>query len=188
LDRNRQNALYHEATAEFGNAIRRLARAYEADREKQRDLLQEIHLELWQSLGDFDGRCSLRTWVYRIAHNVAADHIVRSRRISARLVDLSDLEELTSCRNWRVDVDQRLSVAVLLDLIYRLKPLDRQVMLLYLEGETAASIGETTGLSARNVATKIHRIKKLLRQGQAEGVSHDTKSFRSTPRRLENPE
>ncbi|MFZ0806863.1 MAG: sigma factor, partial [Candidatus Sulfotelmatobacter sp.] len=71
MDKNRQNGLYREATAGFGGAICRLARAYEADREKQRDLLQEIHLELWQSLEDFDGRCSLRTWVYRIAHNVA---------------------------------------------------------------------------------------------------------------------
>lgn len=167
--------MYHEATAEFGGAIYRLARAYEADREKQRDMLQEIHLELWQSLADFDGRCSLRTWVYRIAHNVAADHIIRSRRISARLVDLDDLEELAGCGNWRMDADHRLSVAALLDLIYRLKPLDRQIILLYLEGETAASIGETTGLTATNVATKVHRIKRLLRQGQTEGVSNDTK-------------
>ncbi len=175
LDKNRQNGLYREATAGFGGAICRLARAYEADREKQRDLLQEIHLELWQSLEDFDGRCSLRTWVYRIAHNVAADHIVRSRRISARLVGLDDLEGVTDCGNWRMNTDQRLSVAVLLDLIYQLKPLDRQVILLYLEGETAASIGETTGLTASNVATKIHRIKRLLRQGQTEGVGHETK-------------
>jgi len=35
-------------------------------------------------------------------------------------------------------------------------------MLLYLEGVDAASIGEVTGLSAGNVATKIHRIKAVL--------------------------
>jgi RNA polymerase sigma-70 factor (ECF subfamily) len=175
LDRTRQNDLYHEAITEFGGALQRLARAYEADQEKQRDLLQEIHLELWLSLENFDQRCSLRTWVYRVAHNVAADHIVRSRRISARLVDLEAVEDLSACGNWRIDADQRLSVTVLLELIYRLKPLDRQVVLLYLEGETAASIGETTGLTARNVATKMHRIKKLLRQWQTEGVSNDSK-------------
>jgi RNA polymerase sigma-70 factor, ECF subfamily len=47
-------------------------------------------------------------------------------------------------------------------LVHRLKPLDRQLMLLYLEGVDAASIGEVTGLSAGNVATKIHRIKAVL--------------------------
>jgi RNA polymerase sigma-70 factor, ECF subfamily len=167
--------MYSQAVAESGGALQRLARAYEADPEKQRDLLQEIHLELWLSLKSFDQRCSLRTWVYRVAHNVAADHIVRSRRISARLVDLEAVEHLPGYQNWRLDADQQLSVTALLELIYRLKPLDRQVVLLYLEGETAASIGETTGLGARNVATKLHRIKKLLRHWQAEGVSHDTK-------------
>ena len=178
MDGNRQDELYHQATAEFSRALSRLARAYEADCEKQRDLLQEIHLELWQSLKNFDGRCSLRTWVYRIAHNVAADHIVRSRRVSSRLVDLDDLEALSDCEDWRRHADQRLSIALLLDLIHRLKPLDRQVILLYLEGETAASIGETTGLSARHVATKIHRIKRLLRQQQSEGGSRDIEQLR----------
>jgi len=43
-----------------------------------------------------------------------------------------------------------------------LKPLDRQIMLLYLEGERADQIADITGLSASNVSTKIHRIKRLL--------------------------
>jgi len=85
------------------------------------------------------------------------------------------LEGLTNSASWATEADQRLSVTVLFDLIYRLKPLDRQVILLYLEGETAAGITETTGLTARNVATQIHRIKKLLRQWQTQGVSNDTK-------------
>lgn len=77
--------------------------------------------------------------------------------------------------NWGMDDDRRLSAAMLLDLIYRLKPLDRQVILLYLEGEAAADIAQTTGLSAGNVATKIHRIKKLLKQQYAGGVTNATK-------------
>jgi DNA-directed RNA polymerase specialized sigma24 family protein len=35
--------------------------------------LQEIRIALWRSFANFDGRCSLRTWVYRVAHNTAAD-------------------------------------------------------------------------------------------------------------------
>ncbi len=164
MDVSRQNALYGEASQAFGAVINRLARAYEVDRDKQKDLLQEIHLELWRSLGNFDGRCSLRTWVYRIAHNVGASHIVRSRRVSARLVDLEALESRQLRENWGAEADRRLSAAMLFDLIYRLRPLDRQLILLYLEGEAAADIAEATGLTAANVATKIHRIKRLLQQ------------------------
>jgi RNA polymerase sigma-70 factor (ECF subfamily) len=128
-----------------------------------------MHLELWMSLKSFDGRCSLLTWVYRIAHNVGASHVVRSRRLASRLVDLETLETATSQSESDAQVDRRFSVAILLDMIHRLKPLDRQIILLYLEGEAAEPIAEITGLSAANVATKIHRIKRVLKQRYVKG-------------------
>jgi RNA polymerase sigma-70 factor (ECF subfamily) len=164
--------LYEEAIASHGAALRRLVRGYEADPDRRRDLLQEIHIELWLSFSLFDGRCSLRTWVYRVAHNVAASHIVRSRRASARLADLDALEAEPGFVDGEAQANQRHSVARLLQLIHRLKPLDRQTILLYLEGEQAASIAEITGLSPRNIATKIHRIKKVLNRQFHEGENH----------------
>ena len=170
-DRDRQNTLYAEASSLCGVAIRRLARGYEADPDKQRDLIQEIHVELWVSLRLFDGRCSLQTWVHRIAHNVGASHVVRSRRLASRLVDLESLEgEIPA--GAEAQVERRYSSAFLLDLIRRLKPLDRQIMMLYLEGETAASIAEVTGLSGANIATKIHRIKNVLKKQYRKGETH----------------
>jgi len=163
---------YEEARALCGPALRRLAKGYEADPELRRDLLQEIHIEIWRSLRVFDGRCSLQTWVYRVAHNVAASHIVRRRKASARLVDLDALETDPGSIDGEARANQRYSVSRLLDRIYRLKPPDRQIILLYLEGEPAASIAEITGLSAPNVATKIHRIKKLLNRQSGEGAVH----------------
>jgi len=77
--------------------------------------------------------------------------------------------------NWQLEADRRLSAGTLFDLIYRLKPLDRQVILMHLEGEAAASIAEITGLSASNVATKVHRIKKLLKQQHFQGASNAVK-------------
>lgn len=151
--------------------ILRLARGYEADLERRRDLLQDIHLDLWRSLELFDGRCALRTWVYRIAHNVAASHIVRQRRFAARLVDLDDLDAEPVAVEEAAQAD-RDAAQNLLGLIHRLRPVDRQIILLYLEGETAAEIAEVTGLSPSNIATKIHRIKKLLHQ-HIEGKSHE---------------
>ncbi len=150
-------------------AIQRLARGYEADPDKQKDLLQEIHMELWRSLGSFDGRCSLRTWVYRVAHNVGASHVVRSRRLSSRLTDLENLEtEMPAVED--AQSDRQFLSARIFDLIRRLKPLDRQIIMLYLEGEEAGAIAEVTGISSANVA--IHRIKKLLKQKYTEGAAY----------------
>lgn len=164
------NDLYEEARALCGPALQRLARGYEADPDRRRDLLQDIHIQLWRSLRLFDGRCSLQTWVYRVAHNVAASHLVRSRRTSARLIDLDALEAEPGFVDGEAQANRKYSVSKLLDVIYRLKPLDRQIMLLYLEGEPAASIAEITGLSAGNVATKIHRIKALLNRQSGAGA------------------
>jgi RNA polymerase sigma-70 factor (ECF subfamily) len=75
-----QDERYLEAAAGYGAALHRLAGAYEADPDKQRDLLQIVHLALWRSLASFDCRCSLRTWVYRVAHNAAASCAIGQRR------------------------------------------------------------------------------------------------------------
>ena len=165
---NSHERLYEEAAATFGAALGRLARAYEADPEKRRDLLQEIHLALWRSLEGFDGRCSLRTWVYRVAHNTATSHTLRRRRANATFVSLEELDQVPGPQYDR-GAERSHSLARLLELIQRLKPLDRQVIVSYLEGMDAASIGEITGISAGNVATKIHRIKNTLAQRFQEG-------------------
>jgi RNA polymerase sigma-70 factor, ECF subfamily len=168
-----QDDLYQEAAATYGAALDRLARAYEADPDKRRDLGQEIHLALWRSFVGWNGRCSLRTWVYRVAHNAATSHVIRQRRAKARtLVSLEELEQLPDPGVDGSAADTRQALERLLGLIQSLKPLDRQVILSYLEGMDAASIGEIVGLSSGNVATKIHRIKNILARQFQEGGHH----------------
>ena len=84
--------LYEEATASYGTALDRLARAYEADPDKRRDLLQEMHLALWQSFEHFEGRCSLRTWVYRVAHNTATSVVIRRKTRAPTFVGLDEVD------------------------------------------------------------------------------------------------
>ena len=157
------DALYHDAARLHGAALGRLVRAYEADADLRRDLLQEIHIALWRSFSTFDGRCSFRTWIYRVAHNVAASHVLRQRRTrSQALVGLEELENMPGGNNTLQVADRSHTFDRLLSMIQCLKPLDRHVILSYLEGHDAAAISEITGLSPGNVAVKIHRIKNLL--------------------------
>src|SRR5690348_4810047 len=164
-----RDELYQEVAQTYGAALERLARAYEADAELRRDLLQEVHVALWRSFDVFDGRCSLRTWIYRVTHNVGASHVLRQRRTRGHeLVGLEELENMPDSRTEEA-ANRNHALDRLLSLIQRLQPLDRNVILSYLEGLDAASIGELTGLSPGNVATKIHRIKNILaRQFSAE--------------------
>jgi RNA polymerase sigma-70 factor, ECF subfamily len=153
---------YHEAVGLFGPALDRLAAGYEADPDKRRDLRQEIHLQLWRSLSVFDGRCSLRTWTYRVAHNTAASWVTRERRGRERFVGLEEIERTAPAPDLAPDLDRARALDHLARLMLTLKPLDRQILILYLEEMDAASIAEITGLSAANVAMKIHRIKNIL--------------------------
>ena len=169
----RQEQLYSQVAAEFGAALERLARAYERDPDRCRDLLQEIHVALWRSVARFDGRCSLRTWVYRVAHNTATSKVLRPQMHAPTLVSLDDgVESLTAPGDDERALDRRRTRERLDELIRSLKPIDRQVMLLYLEDVDGASIAEITGLSAANVATKIHRLKQELVRRFHEGQAH----------------
>ena len=167
-----QDDLYREAADTYGSALDRLARAYEADPETRRDLLQDIHLQLWRSFGHFDGRCSLRTWVYRVAHNVATGHVVRQRRIRTMLASIEEIEAMPSNDQSERVASQNQALERLSILIQRLKPVDRQIIISYLEGMDAGSTAEITGLSAANVAMKVHRIKNILRRWFHEGGFH----------------
>jgi RNA polymerase sigma-70 factor (ECF subfamily) len=162
--------LYKQASSTFGPALVRLVAAYERDPEKRRDLLQDIHLALWRSFSRFDGRCSLRTWVYRVAHNIATSVVIRRRAAASPLVALEDVAEPASPMDGERDLDERRTLDRLIVLVQMLKPLDRQVIVLYLEGESAATIAEVTGLTPGNVATKLHRIRHLLVERFRKGV------------------
>ena len=162
MDKASQEDRYRDIADRFGAPLQRLARGYEADADKRRDLLQEIHVALWRSVDGYEARCSLRTWVYRVAHNVSASYVSRQLRIARTFVSLEDLESASDGGAADEAAIRRDALQRILALIHRLKPLDRQVMLSYLEGMDAASIGEITGISAHNVATKVHRIKAIL--------------------------
>jgi RNA polymerase sigma-70 factor (ECF subfamily) len=159
-----QDDQYARAAAEFGPALGRLARAYERDADRQRDLLQDIHFALWRSFESYQGLASLLTWVYRVAHNTAASHVQKDRRARvSQWVDLEHAADAPAPGAAGADAHAETDLLTrLMAFIHTLKPPDRQVMLLYLDDLDAKEIGEITGLSAGAVATRIHRAKAVL--------------------------
>lgn len=164
----RRERLYAEASRNHGAAIARLARAVERNTDGARDLEQEIHLALWRSFDGYAAECTVATWTYRVAHNVAASHAARGAR-SARLETLDALDTLVAPDNPELAADEAHVLARLHRLIQRLSHDDRSVILLYLEGLSASDIADVTGLSKGNVGVKIHRVKSVLANHFAMG-------------------
>lgn len=162
MGKSEQDERYSAAASAHGAALQRLARATEANPERQRDLLQDMHVALWRSFAAFDGRCAVRTWVYRVAHNVAASHVDRERRTHRGAVPLDEIEHLSDGRSISLEHETGDALNRLHALIAAMGMPDRQILTLYLEGLDAASIAEITGLSPGAVATRVSRLKAHL--------------------------
>lgn len=165
-----QDQRYLEAAGAHGAAMQRLARAMEADAGRRQDLLQEMHVALWRSLAKFDGRCSLKTWVYRVAHNVASTHVGREVRRNRGLVTVDAIGEIPARDNPAAEHERGDALERLNAWIRALKPADRQVMTLYLEELDAPSIAEITGFTPGAVMTRISRLKARLAEDFREAA------------------
>ena len=86
----------------------------------------------------------------------------RERRNNAPLSSLEEIEQTAPMKGREPDIDQQRALEQLSGFIRQLKPLDRQIMISYLEEMDTATIAEITGFSPGNVGMKIHRIKNIL--------------------------
>ncbi len=171
MDECEQDRVFSEAIARFGPALARMARGYEADPDLRRDLEQDVQVALWQSLARFDGRCALSTWVWRVAHNRATSHMLAHRRRNAAgWTSLDEIELADDAPSPFEAAESDQAMALILAIVDRLDPPDRQILLLYLEGVAGAEIADVTGVSPDVVAAKIHRFKaRLTRRFAHEG-------------------
>jgi RNA polymerase sigma-70 factor (ECF subfamily) len=139
-----------------------VAWSYTRDQAEGDDLFQEIALALWTALPRFRGDCSERTWVYRVAHNTAVSFLDGSLRRSKRETTEVPAEEPASEADPEADAIDRQRRERLWTAIRELPLNDRQIVVLYLEGFSAAEIEAVTGVSQGNVATKLTRMRQRL--------------------------
>ena len=145
---------------EHKKILYKVCNLYCRNRDDRDDLAQEIVVQLWRSFGSFDGRCQFSTWMYRIALNVAIS-FYRRESTRARHV-ISDNERLLNA------VDENATQSEELQLLYQfiagLDPLNKALVLLYLDGNSYQEIASVLGISETNVATKISRLKNAMKQ------------------------
>lgn len=140
--------------------VYKVAGSYSRSGSEREDLVQEICLQLWRAFPRYDRNRSFTTWMYRVALNVAISELRRPHRSEAGRFE--SLEEIhLEIPDTADDRGQRLEA--MYALIGRLAPLDRALILLYLDDRDHADIAEVLGISETNVATKIGRIKQRLR-------------------------
>ncbi|ELR71204.1 RNA polymerase ECF-type sigma factor [Fulvivirga imtechensis AK7] len=140
--------------------IYKVANSYCTDTEERKDLVQEMIIQLWRSFANYDSQYKISTWMYRIALNVAISYYRKERKtpsspITSTIINIPAGEEQS---------EREENIKWLYHFINELDELNRALMLLYLDDSSYKEMAEVLGISETNVATKIGRIKKKLKQ------------------------
>lgn len=142
--------------------LRKVAAMYTSTEADRLDLVQDITLQLWRAFPSFDPERRYSTWMYRIALNVAISNLRGAGNPTRRTVPLEDLPfEIADTSAAGFVDDER--VLLLRKLIAALDPLDRALLMLFLEDHRHREIAEMLGISESNVSTKLMRLKRELR-------------------------
>ena len=144
-------------------ALLRLAGSYTRNRQEREDLFQEIAVALWKALPHFRGDSSERTFVYRIAHNTAIRFVTsQNRRTAWERAALEDEAEPASSDNPERDAIRNQQWQTLWRAVQELPVIDRQVVMLRLEGLSVAETAEVTGFTEGMVAMRFSRARRRL--------------------------
>lgn len=153
------------------------------------DLLQETLLRAWQRLESFEGRSSLRRWLYRIATNACLNVLERSPRVllfptaeeagpaAARVEWLDPYPDslLPEAADPQARLDLRESVALaFLAAIQHLPPRQRAMLVLFdVLGWSAAEIAELLETSVAAVNSGLQRARATLDSRPASRPTED---------------
>ena len=156
---------FKKIIAENGDKIIRICRYYNPNTEDQKDMYQEILVNIWNSLDRFRGESSISTWIYRIAVNTSLSFTGKTfRHMKLQIHDdqkcltvLLDDDELEVKLKQEADLEQLQTQLNLLSVI------DKALISLLLEGLSMREIADIIGLTETNVKVKIHRIKEALK-------------------------
>ncbi len=145
---------------EHKKILYKVCHSYCRNSDDREDLAQEIIVQLWRSFNKFDERYRFSTWMYRIALNVAISFY---RRESTRTRHVISSEEhlLEAAKEAEKHPEE---IRLLYQFIDSLDPLNKALVLLFLDGNNYQEIAGVVGISETNVATKISRLKQKMRQ------------------------
>ncbi len=160
MNRASREKQLREITSQWQPSLRRLCAGYEHSVGAQNELLREMLIAIWRSLPHDPQECSLKSWVYRIALNVALRHMARHARKKRKSGPPTEAQLAKEAERRHQKFD------ALRTAVHRLKPLDRQVMLLHLEGIPRDEIAEVTGLGKSNISTRLDRAQGRLTKAE----------------------
>ena len=148
---------FAQMVKEHKNTIYTVCFMFSKDSDEANDLFQEVLINLWQGFASFEGKSKIDTWIWRVSFNTCISQERKKKRTSA--IPLTMGIDLFNDKD-----DDTKQVKMLYDRIHRLKPFDRAIVLLWLEGMPYDEIAAIVGITTKNVSVRLYRIKEELKQ------------------------
>lgn len=154
--RSKRRAM-EDIIAIYDEMISRICFGYAHSKSEFEDIRQDVYVNIWQSIERFRGDASIKTWIYRIALNTCVS-VVRARSKAGISVALHEVADIVDYSDEKAE-----KVAALYQSIEMLNPIDRGVVMLWLDELSYDEIAEAMGMTRNAVATRLHRAKEKLR-------------------------
>jgi RNA polymerase sigma-70 factor (ECF subfamily) len=143
------------------NLIYKIVNSYVSDINEQEDLIQEIIFQIIKSYNTFNHKVKITTWLYRVAFNVTISHYRKQKTRKKHVVAMPSMivaidEDVT------IEYDEKIKQ--LRAFIQEFDPLNKAIVIMYLDGNSHKEISDAIGISVSNVGTKISRIKTQLKK------------------------
>jgi len=130
---------------------------FSEDADEVDDLFQEVLINLWKGFGSFKGESKVKNWIWRVSFNTCFSQNRKKKDINKVPLTMEiNLFDETDEDNQQIQMLYRR--------IHRLKPFDRAIVLLWLEGMHYEEIAAIVGISVKNVSVRLYRIKEELKK------------------------
>ena len=155
-----QEQLFLTLIEQHKGIIYKVSRMYADDPEDEKDLSQEIILQLWKSYGSFKTQSAFSTWMYRVALNVAITFLKKG----ARKIDSPGLHHGIEMEDVNTAAQKENQFTSFYKAVRELSQIEKALIFLFLEGQSHKDIGYNLGISEGNARVKLSRTKEKLQQ------------------------
>ncbi|NOX84760.1 MAG: sigma-70 family RNA polymerase sigma factor [Chlorobi bacterium] len=149
-----------EMLSGYQGILHKVSLIYFKNKEDREDNFQEIVYQLWKSYPKLKKKESIGSWIYAVSINTSISRLKKNGGVEYR-------EKLPEQKH-ETDFTEKLlmneQLRMLIHAIHKLSPVDKSIMLLYLEEKSYEEISQITGLTVSNVGVRINRAKKSLKQ------------------------
>lgn len=148
---------FEQVVKQHKSTIYTVCLMFSKDSDEVNDLFQEVLINLWKGFGGFEGRSDIGTWIWRVSFNTC----ISSERKKKKHSTIPLTMEINLFEDTDEDTRQ---VQMLYKRIHRLKPFDRAIVLLWLEGMPYEEIASIVGITTKNVSVRLYWIKEELKR------------------------